>query len=305
MYVCNWSRFLLRRATLLFQISCLLFVRNRIKERNCSTRGLIFFEFVRIHCSSSPLCLKKKQDEVYREGRENRLARPPSMSSGSLTSGLRLLAPGFRLVSERESPLFRFPSHPASTGSPVVQRKKGFRAKWASTSSLRQKPIEKWRGGEREREREEGGRARGNTSNMEKGWGWQEWQEMVGIGKGRERRRRWRRKKGVERGGKRNVSQDLPPNEKKETLVFDFRSAALLTGIHIYIYLFLERVVENEEMGKKKMPPRGPWGAQRRPSSPTFFSFLSFGTQLRESCTICQRVYTRERNGEETSGLYR
>lgn len=41
-------------------------------------------------------------------------------------------------------------------------------------------------------------------------------------------------------------------------MVFDFRSAALLTGIHIYIYLFLERVVENEEMGKKKMPPRGP-----------------------------------------------
>lgn len=107
----------------------LLFVRNRIKERNCSTRGLIFFEFVRIHCSSSSLCLKKKQDEVYREGRESRLARPPSTSSGSLTLGLRLLAPGFRLVSERESPLFRFPSHPASTGSPVVQRKKGFRAK--------------------------------------------------------------------------------------------------------------------------------------------------------------------------------
>lgn len=135
MYVCNWSRFLLRRATLLFQISCLLFslsllfVGNRIKERNRSTRGLIFFEFVRIHCSSSSLCLKKKQDEVYREGRESRLARPPSTSSGSLTLGLRLLAPGFRLVSERESPLFRFPSHPASTGSPVVQRKKGFRAK--------------------------------------------------------------------------------------------------------------------------------------------------------------------------------
>lgn len=107
----------------------LLFVRNRIKERNRSTRGLIFFEFVRIHCSSSSLCLKKKQDEVYREGRESRLARPPSTSSGSLTLGLRLLAPGFRLVSERESPLFRFPSHPASTGSPVVQRKKGFRAK--------------------------------------------------------------------------------------------------------------------------------------------------------------------------------
>lgn len=42
-------------------------------------------------------------------------------------------------------------------------------------------------------------------------------------------------KKGVERGGKRNVSwqyPSLPPNQKKETLVFDFRSAALLTGIY-------------------------------------------------------------------------
>ena len=81
---------------------------------------------------------------------------------------------------------------------------------------------------------------------------------------GRNRKREGKEKtmttkeRGRERGGKRNVSQDLPPNEKKETLVFDFRSAALLTGIHIYIYLFLERVVENEEMGKKKMPPRGP-----------------------------------------------
>ena len=85
---------------------------------------------------------------------------------------------------------------------------------------------------------------------------------MAGMARnGRNRKREGKEKTmttKVERGGKRNVSQDLPPNEKKETLVFDFRSAALLTGIHIYIYLFLERVVENEEMGKKKMPPRGP-----------------------------------------------
>lgn len=135
MYVCNWSRFLLRRATLLFQISCLLFslsllfVGNRIKERNRSTRGLIFFEFVRIHCSSSSLCLKKKQDEVYREGRESRLARPPSTSSGSLTLGLRLRLQDSGSFPRGKVLSFDFLLIPRRPGVPVVQRKKGFRAK--------------------------------------------------------------------------------------------------------------------------------------------------------------------------------
>lgn len=131
----------------------LLFVGNRIKERNRSTRGLIFFEFVRIHCSSSSLCLKKKQDEVYREGRESRLARPPSTSSGSLTLGLRLLAPGFRLVSERESPLFRFPSHPASTGSPGRSEKERIPGEMSKHEFFETKADREMK---RQRERERG-----------------------------------------------------------------------------------------------------------------------------------------------------
>lgn len=149
MYVCNWSRFLLRRATLLSRISrvffslslSLLFVWNTIKERNW--RGLIFSN-VRILPLFSRKRSKTKNETTLKAVW---LVLPTGTSSGSLTLGLRLLAPGFSFLRGKVLS-FDFLLIPRRQ-SPVVQRKKGFRAKWASTSSLRQKPIEKRRGRER------------------------------------------------------------------------------------------------------------------------------------------------------------
>lgn len=73
MYVYNWSRFLLRRATLLFQISRVFFFLSffsykiRLKKEIVAQEAN-FFEFVRIHCSSSfPRFLSLLEKEARRD----------------------------------------------------------------------------------------------------------------------------------------------------------------------------------------------------------------------------------------------
>lgn len=75
-------------------------------------KRLNFFE----RSYSSSLFSKKEQDEKRNEV-ESRLARPPNRNIFGIVD-IRSPSPCSRiLVSEREGPLFRFPSHPASTES--------------------------------------------------------------------------------------------------------------------------------------------------------------------------------------------